>query len=52
MEWKKDIIFRNQVRTLMMFGFLNLFFFILSFLQFSGGTTLTVRPINLAVVVR
>ena len=51
MEWKKDIIFINQVRALMIFGFLILFFFILRFLQFSGETTLTVRSIDLAVVV-
>ena len=52
MELKKDIIFINQVRALMIFGFLILFFFILRFLQFSGATTLTVSSINLAVVVQ
>ena len=52
MEWKKDITFINQVRTLMIFGFLILFSFILRFPQFSGGTILTVRLIGLAVVVR
>ena len=48
----EDIIFVNQVRALMIFGFLILFFIILRFLQFSGGTTLTVRSVDLAVVVR
>ena len=52
MEWKKDINFMNQVRALRIFGFLILFFFILRFLQFSSGRTLTVRSIGLVVVVR
>ena len=52
MEWKKDIIFINQVHALMIFGFLILFFFILRFLQLFGETTLTERLIDLAVVVR
>ena len=33
MEWKKDIIFINEVRALMISGFLILFFFILRFLH-------------------
>ena len=48
----EDITFINQVRTLMIFGFLILFSFILRFPQFSGGTILTARLIGLAVVVR
>ena len=52
MEWKKDITFINQVRALTIFGFLILFSFIVRFPQFSDGAILTVRLINLAVVVQ